>query len=224
MSRTLTLVAKVDDDFGTLGLVIKGAGHAQVNSASEGLLIAHDIIEHVNGLSRIGPIDDELEALGAIWTVRGQFCDIARPSRSHGPEDDIASDVTRMCVDMLHGAYYPYPRGRPLRTVAHEHDEAFRTILDKARHDIPAEYSERLTHAQASHVEGYLLDALHYMRRGARKLTRRYPDAMAANRQFWAIAEAVEPYAKHAELEGMRYRLIYGNGEATCSEIYDDDY
>ena len=45
-----------------------------------------------------------------------------------------------------------------------------------------------------------------------------------ANSLFWEIAEAVEPFAKHCEFEGQRYRLSYGNGEAHCIEVYDEDW
>lgn len=73
-------------------------------------------------------------------------------------------------------------------------------------------------------MDAYFDACLHYLRRGFRMASRRFQDAHAANRQFWAIADAVDRYAKHAEFEGQEYRLRYGDGCATCDEVYPDEY
>jgi hypothetical protein len=224
--KTVYLVSRTDDEYGTLGLVPESAARDGYNVATEGFLIAHDIIEHQNGLARIGDIDDELEALGAIWLVRGQHGDISRNGvgAAHSPEENIASDLERMGVDVAHGAYFP---DTELRTRPHDDDDVFREIIEIARKGIRAElehsHMEKPQEARAR-VSQYLDAALHYMRRGARKCARRYAGQCAANSQFWAIAEAVDEHAARAEYEGRRYRLRYGKGEATCEEIYDDEY
>lgn len=140
---------------------------------------------------------------------------------AHFIEENIASDVTRMAVDLLHGSdtYLDIPR----RTRAHDHDETFRDILAIARRNIPGELGERLTHEQTETIKRYLDGALHLMRTGARKLMRRFPGEFTANNQFWAIAEALAPFCKSVEFEGARYALRYGYGEARCEEIYDDE-
>jgi hypothetical protein len=223
--RTVYLVARTDDEYGTLGLIPESAARDGYNVATEGFLIAHDIIEHQNGLARIGDIADEIEALGAIWIVRGQHGDMSRKGygNAYTPEENIASDLERMGVDVAHGAYFPdtHPRTRP-----HDDDDTFREIIEIAREGIRKELQhsgmEKPQEARAR-VKQYLDAALHLMRQGARKCARRYAGQYAANSQFWAIAEAVEEHAAHVEYEGQRYRLRYGNGEATCEEVYDDE-
>jgi hypothetical protein len=224
--KTVYLVSRTDDEYGTLGLVAEGPTRDGYNVATEGFLIAHDLIEHQNGLARIGDIDDELEALGAIWIVRGQHGDISRNGvgAAHSPEENIASDLSRMCVDVGNGAYFPDAQ---LRTRPHDDDDVFREIIEIARREALAEIRDGNygTDAKsiAANAERYFSAALHYMRRGARKCARRYAGQFSANSQFWAIAEAIDPHAAHVEYEGQRYRLRYGKGEATCEEVYDDE-
>lgn len=43
----------------------------EIQGATEGRLVAHDILEHVNGLDCIGSVADEIEAIGACWHIRG---------------------------------------------------------------------------------------------------------------------------------------------------------
>lgn len=227
--RRVVLVAKRDDSTGELGLMIRGAHGYEVNSANEGLLIAHDLIEHPT-LEGLGRIDDELEALGAIWMCRGRHGELNKTGAgsAHSIEANIAGDVTRMYASIYNAeAYFPFDTVT-LRTRPHDHDDAFLEIIDIARKEIPSELeASGLERASNPHIyariEDYLAAALHYMRRGARKLMRRYPGQYDANNQFWAIAEAVEPYCK-PEYEGAEYVLTFGNGEARCEEKYDDRY
>lgn len=48
-----------------------------INVATSGKLVAHDLLEHPN-IAIIGSIGDELEALGGVLYMRGQFGDISR--------------------------------------------------------------------------------------------------------------------------------------------------
>ncbi len=223
--KTLRLIAKRDDSTGELGLVIEGASGYDVNAAGEGLLIAHDIVEHPS-LDGLGRIDDELEALGAIWMCRGRHGELNRTGAgsAHTIEENIASDITRMGADLLHGG--GYYSDIPRRSRPHDHDSAFKEIIAIARRAIPAEYGEPTSAEQDAQLERYLDGALHLMRAGARKLARRFPGQFRAHSMFWAIAEAVEPYARNVEYEGAEYALRYGmrGGEAiaTCDEIYEE--
>ena len=56
---------------GELGVAPEGARNIDDYMAdTDGVLTAHDLLEHVNGAEHIGGIGDELEALGAIWYGR----------------------------------------------------------------------------------------------------------------------------------------------------------
>jgi hypothetical protein len=226
----VTLVARRDEETGVVGLVIEGLRptDGEVNSASEGLLIAHDLIEHVNGIERIGSIDDELEALGAIWYVRGQHSDLSRNGvgSAYSAEENIASDVTRMFRDHFYGAYVEYVG---LRTKASDADEGLQEIMRHAERSYLSEFddSER-TEARAKWAE-YAALCMHRMRTGYRKARAKWEryGRFAANNAFWEIAEAVEPHAKHCD-EGQTFKLTYnsnaqGRDRAQCVEVYEEE-
>lgn len=60
-----------EDNDGMIGWMLCGINpDADLNAAWDGRLIAHDILEHVNGPAAIGTVEDELEALGAAAFVR----------------------------------------------------------------------------------------------------------------------------------------------------------
>lgn len=227
------LVAGRDEMTGELGLFIEGMrrSHIELNAATDGALIAHDIIEHVNGLDAIGSINDELEALGAIWYVRGQHGDISRDPRRniYSPEVNIASDVTRMFVDYMNGVSMPAVKGHSYPVTD---DEALQAILTICDRDAPREASGmsdgNFGVISDSRIrkewKWYRKQALMLMRAGYRKARRKWEPRgrFAANSQFWNIAEAVQPFVK-PEYEGARYVLKYGNSEATCYEVYEED-
>jgi hypothetical protein len=222
------LEAYTDESFGQLGLGIIGTPrNYDTNSGFNGLIIAHDIMEHVNGLSEIGTIDDELEALGAIWYIRGQHSDISRDGSgsAYTAEENIASDVVRMYRDHVCGDAYVDFHSK-LRTRVCDADEALNTILDYAADSYKGEFSDSELYEAVKLWPQYRSVCLHRMRTGYRKAYNKWEPKgrFAANSQFWAIAEAVDPYAKRPEYEGMRYKLNYGKGEARCTEDYQEDY
>ncbi len=216
--KKLTLRSEVDEETGVLGLLIDGVRSRGMFVASEGLLIAHDIIEHQNGLAAIGPIDDEFQALGGIWFVRGQLFDLRRDGMgsAHTPHEHVAADVARMYRDYCFGE--PLDTAVP-RTTATDLDEDFADILRIARHECLAEVDAQ----DRKPLEPYLRAALAHMRIGYRKAVRRFR-GRDANAQFWAIAEAVDRATKQVEFEGQRFHLAYGDGTARCEEIYEEGY
>lgn len=225
--KTVTFISFKDDNTGEIGLGFAGvARHEEMNSATTGLIIAHDIIEHQNGAAAIGTIDDELEALGAIWYVRGQHGELTRDgSGSHYTiAENIASDIVRMFRDYVYGAYVAprtfRPRGGKVTHQA-ELDETLAAASSSWRAEI---YAEDLDRARPL-WEAYSDIAMRRMQAGYAKARRKWERKghFAANNQFWAIVEAVEPHAKRCEYEGQRFKLSYGNGEANCEEVYDDE-
>ena len=67
--RYVRLQVAEDQLSGELGLKIKGMRATEGMAMGSGLLVAHDLLEHQNGLRAIGSVGDELEALGGIWHV-----------------------------------------------------------------------------------------------------------------------------------------------------------
>ena len=64
---------------------LKGTG-SRVHAVSNTFMAAHDILEHQNGPALIGSIEDELEAFGAVWLLRGASGKIYREMPSTDEE------------------------------------------------------------------------------------------------------------------------------------------
>jgi hypothetical protein len=213
--RHIRLRSFEDQDLGEVGLGIVGMKLKGGSAAMRGLLIAHDLLEHQNGIGAIGSVGDELEALGGVWYVRGQHDDINRNCTNwHAPEVHIASDVINLARYFSNGAPL---RVRVPKTREHFQDDAFREIIEIAK-----------SHQEES-FEGegqYYIDALHLMRAGYNKAQTRFGNSYKcmANSQFWSIAEAVDRHAKHLDYEGQEFRLSYGKGEARCCEVMEDEW
>lgn len=226
-AKTVRLRVIRDESHGELGLALAAMPVDETtNAATDGLLIAHDVLEHVNGAAAIGTIDDELEALGAIWYLRGQFGTLRRDSvgSAYTVEENIAGDVVRMFADFFHGAPVDTT---PIRTYACDADESFREIIEIAlrqtRGEVRDSHCDTLTQENeiAEREREYMRVCLPRMRRGYRKARKLYPDAWAAHQLFWAISDAVQRVLKFHELdEGAEYELIYWPTEAraTCDE------
>ncbi|WP_420381692.1 hypothetical protein [Novosphingobium sp.] len=213
--RYVRLLAVADEYDNTPGLILKGTPMCDgVMADREGGLIAHDILEHQNGPSHIGPIDDELEALGGVWHVRGRWGDMCQKYASfHSPASSVASDIVRMLRDLDGSDWWP-ELGR-YRTHSTYYEDDFADILRIAREDIPKELNaEDLRDAP---VEAYLDNALHLMRSGFRKAERRFGDRFAGLNLYKAIQEEVGRVS--IDYEGQEFILGYGNGEATLREV-----
>lgn len=225
-----TVILEVFKDHnGTLGLGLKGMPrNYDTDAATDGLLIAHDLIEHPNGPEAIGTIDDELEALGGIWYARGQWSDLRRDNvRSrYSVEENISSDVVRMFRDFFYGAHVDLS---PIRSKTTPADHAFREIIEISLRDARKELDgDEDPKAVRRREREYFRVCLPRMRRGWHKARRRFErhGRFAANSLFWEIAGAVERYAKHPE-EGYEYELTYGfrDGQAfaRCEEHFPED-
>lgn len=217
--KKIKLVARHDQETGDLGLMVEGTpiiNYPMV--ASEGLLIAHDLLEHVQGVESIGSIGDELLAMGAIWFIRGQHCDIRRGSLAT-PHEHIAADLVNMGRIVIEGGV-PY-RVKVPRTKAHDCDVDFQDILNIAKKDLKGE----LETYNSERVHEYLEDCLHFMRRGYNMAKARYKN-VDVNSLFWKIAEEVDDCLKWVEVEGQEflltidYKECYAHGEEYFSEAY----
>lgn len=227
--KTIRLVAMCDEYDATPGFVIKGTPAFEGLMADRGgLSIAHDLLEHQNGTKNMGPVWDELEALGGIWYVRGQHGDLMTPS-VWSPHHNIASDVERMFMQWTgEDAAYWGPGGYKAGSRPCDYDDDFIEIVSEARTMIQREQREELADGESGLselLEQYLTLALHRMRHGFRKAHKRFEKhgRYHANSLFRAVKDAVKQAAKHIEYEGQEYILRYGNGDATVREVYDRD-
>lgn len=214
--RHITLESFMDD-YGNLGLILAGAPRTDSLMAdTNGGLIAHDLLEHQNGPSRIGDIDDEIEALGACWQIRGRhgdFCnDDPRIGSAWTPEQNTILGLATVARDAAYAGWQP----KTYHTRPHDEDETFIDMLDWVRPHVRGEIEDE----PGFPLEAFLENSLHLIRTGYRKAERRFGDRYDGLDQFRAIKNAIKPHAHHAEHEGRRFRLSYGAGTARCEEIY----
>ena len=219
--RTIRLVTVSDEFDNKPGFALATAKHWADGFMAdrEGVLIAHDVLEHVNGPAQIGSVWDELEALGAIWQVRARHGDLFT-GRNYGVRsmaENIAADLTRMfaefAADPFHG-----PGSAKAGTRPHDYDSEFMECITIARNEIPREFDS--PNDITRQLEPYLALALRRMRIGFRKAEKRYGTGFQASNQFVAIREAIADAQKQIDFEGQEFRLRYGHGEAIVTPIY----
>lgn len=223
--KTADLVIYTDEN-GTLGWGLTDMPHDDTTNSGDGLQIAHDLLEHVNGPGLIGTIHDELEALGAIWYVRGQHGELRRDGAGsrYSIAENVASDVVRMFCEHYHGADMVYD---DKRTRAVEHDDELGETLAAADAMWRAELDSPGNANAATHWQRYRKEALARMRTGYRKARARYEarGRYAANNLFWGIVQAIADAGE--TYEGQRFTLRYGfdaqgNASATLTEATEE--
>lgn len=189
--------------------------------ATAPLLIAHDLIEHPNGLHSIGDIPDELQAMGGIWFVRGWrgHVSVEGSYNAYRAAESIAHEVSRMFYeggyDQLHPCDVTVPVTQPC-----EIDTSIEETNEYAREQILAEGRYR-GHPHETNISRYLLLSRAMMRRGYRATARRFGSSTTALNQLEAIMAAVAP-AMRDPIEGQQFLLRYGEGRAYCGEIEDE--
>lgn len=212
----------IEDSEGELGLSVDGMKIINYpTAAQEGFLIAHDLLEHVNGIESVGSIDDELEAMGGCWFVRGQSGQMNRNGYGsmHSPEENIASDVCNLGRIFNGGVDFRNPIPK---TIAGDAEDAIQEIMSITRKSLRSELSDGEMNRKRFNF--YMDNAIHFIRTGYRKARRRHKDSWRVNSMFWNIAEAVDPYAKHVEFVGAQYKLSYDDGRAYVEEFYPEEY
>lgn len=204
--KRVILKAIIDNETGVLGLICEGTPIINYPMVStDGLIIAHDLLEHVNGVKAIGSIGDELLAMGACWYIRGQFGDISRNNENRStPYESIASDLINMGSMVIEGNV-PYRVPVP-RTCKHDFDVDFHSIIEYAKSGLLDELGD----SQASAINLYLKNCLHYLRKGFLLAKAKYKNALFINSIFWEIAEAVQNVINNELMyEGQRFLVRY---------------
>lgn len=214
---SIKLLSKEDNETGLLGLIVDGMKVTNYPSVStEGRLIAHDILEHQNGIKSIGSIGDELEALGGVWYVRGKNGYLSLNS-NYSPEENIASDVSNMAIMVFNNVPI---RANKVETKKHYEDDSFKEIIKLSKEMYKKEIKCQLEENQEyDSLEEYFEQCLHLMRTGYRKAEKRFKNKCAIS-MFGYIEEAVDDIINEVEYEGQEFILTYNSSYASCKEIY----
>jgi hypothetical protein len=153
---------------------VEGAnGEGSMDTAQEGSLIAHDILEHHQGFDKIGGIIDELKAIGSAVYIRG---------RRTVTVEGIGYDVVNLC--RYTNFEFTDKVTRPC-----EDDQFLQDAMSYARKAHDSEDSD-------GQNQSLLRVAIHYMREGYRKAQRRFGCRDTANYLFTVIEKAVDSWYK----------------------------
>lgn len=205
-----------DDMSGELGLIHENIRQFdEMFAASTGDLVAHDLIEHVNGMEKIGSIGDELMALGGIWHTRGRHGDMWRNSQSIAtPYEDMASDIANMGRDYVLGKKFnfPVPNTKP-----HIIDDDITDMFDCVKWQDNLEPDERNYQRESD----YLKATRHFIRRGYNMQCKRFGTGSLSNTIYRVIEETVNKSMNWVEFEGQQFIL---NWSITNQTAYFDEY
>lgn len=106
LTKRIELYAASDDTDSeeNLGLVIYGMDieGKSLMAARSGNLLAHDMLEHLDGPENIGCPYDEMMALGVLWFVRGHDWHMGNPEGKYvaSPPDRLAWDICTLWEDL----------------------------------------------------------------------------------------------------------------------------
>lgn len=179
-----TFEYREDPEFGSLGWVPKGAPRAF--NSGDGVLVAHDILEHRPNTS--ASWEDELMALGAMIFVRGEQGYFSRQYVS-GWDRNMSVDLAR-CFEFLN---WQDKKLKPLRTVTIDGiDDDIDSAIQMARKEADCKSTAYDRKAMKS-----------WLRFGYRHAKRRYNNngGRACN-LFTQIAEESNRFAEYAQ-EGL---------------------
>ena len=229
-NKTVILECIEDPCTGELGLILEKSKSSLYSIEScdpitgDGILIAHDLMEHVGGIENIGGIGEEIEALGAVWFVRG-WTGTLREGRQvyHSPEVDLASDLSRFFING-----YGFGKLTPKTSTGRDDDnfdEIIKEIISETRNQINAELEYQDDLPSAWTINEYLQDAVHFLRTGYRKARTKYKreERWGVYNQFQNIAKEIDNNI-YTEFEGQQWTLTYGEGSAFVDEYYQEEY
>lgn len=224
--RYLKFEAVEDQEFGGLGLVNVTDRHKLCNgmfTAQTGLILAHDIIEHQQGFSKIGSIGDEMLALGGVVFTRADWSDLSRNGSGsrHTPAEHLASDVVNMGRMFLQSGV---PFRQKLQTTRLDSFEILiNDTIECAREAIRDELDDDESVSQHD-IDTYLEGCRILMLRGTYLANKRFNSQAHANTLFWDIENAANCCIEHLEYVGQRFRLGYEWGNVVMEECYPEDY
>lgn len=177
-----------------------------------GRLLAHDVVEHVNGYRNIGTVEDELQALGASWYTRGRWGDDIT-------DGGIISDITNNLSYITHRIL----EDSGVRPDTYEVDE-FQYITTEAKYQMFNHY-EHIEGKYRKNTKKSLKKVLGWLVMGQRKAHKKYGryGRFQANNLFNHIREAIDETTGYPYYQ---YELHYciKTAEAKVVEFEWNDY
>jgi len=222
--RYLKIVAIEDNMTGDLGFNL--VNNAMPNTGEEfvaggGLIIAHDIIEHQQGLKKIGTLEDELIALGGIVYTRvitGELSNFVMTG-----EENLSHDITRMFEYFNENTKRTGKKYYPKRLLEEYECDSIDETIQKARKSLILNECEEHYYddSRKTSIEPYLAWTRHLMLHGLYLAEKRFGDSYIALNAFRRIKEEVDRFTP--DYEGQEFLLGYDFNQATMRETERED-
>lgn len=195
--------------------------------ATDGILVAHDIVEHVNGLDNIGTIADELQALSGVWLTRASNGDLRRDGIGSmvAPDDSVWADVLNMGGMVHSGQSSLVMRRKPKKDPYLSVDwcEHLMSDIDQLRDHVESETGDRPSRKWCSK---YLDTVAYHLIKGEtayhkkfKKLTHKY-GYYSPNTLFWSIAEGVDLALPYEPYHGIDIEIKGCDARVSIREDY----
>lgn len=216
-----------EDEQGVHGwLLDRHTYNGYLDVAAQPELLAHDIVEHVNGLNAIGTSGDELQAAGATWHVRGEWSDMSRGNNVSymSPDDTLSYEVTQEWEKYVSRGYsFGVDAPEPEEC---SQDETFEYIIESAGSYIRKEAREdKYNTLDEEELKYFLSKAYDFLCVGYNKSQAKGP-TRDRNALFWGIAEALRPSMRFGDI-GMVMSLSYkkdGTARASSPDWEHNNY
>ena len=224
-TKTYKIIVQQDDYTGEWGWVIDGLSDMdQPSVTSDPYLIAHDIIEHVNGIDEIGGIGEELQAMGGLWNTRGQHGLIRREYTPHSPQKSVGYDFSNMCIRFLQGE----AMGCEIPELEEsEFEDDFNDIWECALEVIEdeLEYIELEDDEIEKKIKEFHKSAESLFHLGVIKHQKLYGDRLNAYTLFYGIVDALEGKIEHEPEYNERIQITINYDDLEVDAIYlEEEY
>lgn len=225
--RYLRIQSITDDVTGELGFNIKGnnlSNDGQYFVSGDGLLIAHDIIEHQQGIDKIGvTLEDEIIAFGGIIYTRGMTGNLGSPMLR--PEESLGielADFFRYYNDIKITTKH-YPKKWDYEELC-EFDFIFDTVnkMKKILNENSYEeyYSEEDNKKEL--LNPYIEWIRHHLKYGVYLAHKRYGCNYKAMTMFKCIQDEVNRFSP--SFEGEEFILGYQSDIAVMRPLEEYEY
>lgn len=221
--RYLRIRVIQDEMIGELGFNLISNGMPNNGSefvVGQGLIIAHDIIEHQQGLKKIGTLEDELIALGGIVYARGVTGELSNGFTT--AEETIAHDICRMFKYSLNNPKFTGHKYYPERLREEYEYDIIRDSIQKSRKILTLdEHDEYYSKGMSIEIQKYLCWTKHLMLHGVYLAERRFGNEHVALHAFKNIQKEVDRFTP--EYEGQEFILGYTFNQAKMREVELDE-
>ena len=216
-TKKFTLIVREDENIGEMGWVVEELMEMdeQPSVALEGYLIAHDLIEHVNGIEEIGGIGEELQAMGGCWRTRADWGDIRRDNPQRvSSEEILGRDFSNMLERFLVGEEMGQETPELVESGYEDNfNEIWRFTLENIKWMDEDDYTEE-------QLEEFRFAAERFFHLGIVKHEKLYPDPHMANALFYGIVDALKNKMKAPEYDSrIELTIDYDNWDVEAETL-----